>query len=47
MFHSLEKYDGVDFCPLTSAHAKQIAGRAGRYGLEHSTGLVTTLAKLN
>ncbi|MCG8626555.1 MAG: hypothetical protein MJE68_31715 [Proteobacteria bacterium] len=42
VFHDVKKYDGEDCRPLTSAHAKQIAGRAGRYGLNHSSGLVTT-----
>ena len=42
VFHDMEKYDGEERRPLTPAYAKQIAGRAGRYGLDHSSGLVTT-----
>lgn len=45
MFHSLEKFDGEKVTRLTSAHAKQIAGRAGRYGMDHNHGAVTTLEK--
>ena len=42
VFHDVKKYDGENCRPLTPAYAKQIAGRAGRYGLDHSNGLVTT-----
>lgn len=42
MFHTLEKFDGEEVSVLRSAHAKQIAGRAGRFGMEHSHGAVTT-----
>ena len=42
VFNSLEKFDGYQLRALTSAHAKQIAGRAGRYGMEHNHGAVTT-----
>lgn len=42
VFHDIEKYDGEEHRPLTPAYTKQIAGRAGRYGLDHSVGLVTT-----
>ncbi|WP_051200893.1 helicase-related protein [Butyrivibrio sp. XPD2002] len=35
------KFDGVDERPLTSSEVKQIAGRAGRYGI-YDTGYVTS-----
>ena len=42
VFHTLTKFDGRDGRTLlTSGHAKQIAGRAGRYGKDHSHGEVT------
>ena len=42
VFHDMRKYDGEEHSALTPAYTKQIAGRAGRYGLDHSIGLVTT-----
>ncbi len=42
IFHSLTKYNGNEFCLLSSGHVKQIAGRAGRYGQDHTHGEVTT-----
>ena len=41
VFATLEKYDGVSERRLTSQEIRQIAGRAGRYGI-HEEGLVTT-----
>jgi hypothetical protein len=35
-FSTLEKFDGTDTRPLTISEIKQIAGRAGRYGLAKS-----------
>ena len=45
VFHRLEKFDGEKIALLSSSHAKQIAGRAGRYGMDHSCGAVTTLVR--
>lgn len=45
VFSSLRKFDGNSMVPLTSSQAKQIAGRAGRYGSAHSKGEVTTVSK--
>ena len=42
MFSTLMKFDGNDMVQLTSSQAKQIAGRAGRYGSAHSKGEATT-----
>jgi ATP-dependent RNA helicase SUPV3L1/SUV3 len=42
IFASIEKYDGVRMRALTPPEIRQIAGRAGRFGL-HEEGLVTTL----
>ena len=42
IFHSLKKFDGDKHRNLTPAHARQVAGRAGRYGKKHSKGFVTT-----
>jgi ATP-dependent RNA helicase SUPV3L1/SUV3 len=42
VFASLEKYDGVAERTLTPPEIRQIAGRAGRYGI-HEAGQVTTL----
>lgn len=42
IFHTLTKFDGNEKGLLNSSHAKQIAGRAGRYGKDHSHGEVTT-----
>ena len=42
VFHTLTKFDGRDGRTLlTCGHAKQIAGRAGRYGKDHPHGEVT------
>ncbi len=42
VFVSLEKFDGVTTRMLTPPEVRQIAGRAGRYGI-HEEGQVTTL----
>jgi ATP-dependent RNA helicase SUPV3L1/SUV3 len=42
IFALVEKYDGVTDRLLTSQEVRQIAGRAGRYGI-HEEGLVTAL----
>ena len=42
IFAAVEKFDGVTMRSLTPPEIRQIAGRAGRYGL-HEEGLVTTL----
>ena len=42
IFAAVEKYDGVVKRPLTPPEIRQIAGRAGRYGI-HEHGQVTTL----
>lgn len=42
IFASIEKYDGDEMRPLTPPEIRQIAGRAGRYGI-HEEGQVTTL----
>lgn len=40
----MHKYDGKELRPLTPSEAKQIAGRAGRYGGIHgAAGYVTCL----
>eukprot|EP00760_Papus_ankaliazontas_P019223 PhM_4_TR17959/c0_g1_i1/m.8005/K17675/SUPV3L1, SUV3; ATP-dependent RNA helicase SUPV3L1/SUV3 len=42
IFSTLEKFDGKAKAPLSDSHVLQIAGRAGRYGLEFSNvGYVT------
>jgi ATP-dependent RNA helicase SUPV3L1/SUV3 len=38
----MEKYDGKNNRNLTVSEAKQIGGRAGRFGSEFSDGEVTT-----
>lgn len=42
ILYDLSKYDGHEFRQLSSAHLKQIAGRAGRYGRDYDQGEVTT-----
>jgi ATP-dependent RNA helicase SUPV3L1/SUV3 len=42
VLYDLTKFDGHEVRQLTSAHLKQIAGRAGRYGLDFDQGEVTT-----
>ncbi len=42
IFAAVEKYDGETMRPLTPPEIRQIAGRAGRYGI-HEEGQVTTL----
>ena len=44
VFAAVEKFDGVTTRPLLPSEMRQIAGRAGRYGL-HERGLVTTLER--
>jgi len=44
IFAAVEKYDGVATRMLRPAEVRQIAGRAGRYGL-HEEGLVTALER--
>lgn len=44
IFATLEKYDGVSERRLTAQEIRQIAGRAGRYGI-HEEGLVTTTSR--
>ncbi|TFK45530.1 P-loop containing nucleoside triphosphate hydrolase protein [Heliocybe sulcata] len=46
VFHSMHKFNGIKELPLSISQTKQIAGRAGRYGLHgdsNSGGVVTTL----
>ena len=45
IFEAVEKFNGRDRSPLTTSGIKQIAGRAGRYGLhdKDAVGVVTTL----
>ena len=45
VFSTLEKRRGGDIYPLSSAHVKQIAGRAGRYLSQYPRGEVTTVKK--
>eukprot|EP00951_Prasinocladus_malaysianus_P047976 scaffold653284_cov61-Prasinocladus_malaysianus.AAC.1 len=37
VFHTLEKYDGVERAPVSVSHIKQIAGRAGRRSSQWQT----------
>ena len=41
ILYDLSKYDGHAVRQLSSAHLKQIAGRAGRYGHDFELGEVT------
>ncbi|KAG7088658.1 hypothetical protein E1B28_012630 [Marasmius oreades] len=43
VFDALEKFNGEIMRPLSISQTKQIAGRAGRFGLETEGGFVTTL----
>lgn len=43
IFSTLVKFDGDQVRALHAAEIRQIAGRAGRYGLDHAAGLVTAL----
>ena len=42
VFSTLIKYDGTNMVQLTSSQAKQIAGRAGRFGTDHPEGEAMT-----
>lgn len=42
VFSTLMKFDGQNMVQLTSTQAKQIAGRAGRYGSDHPNGEALT-----
>lgn len=42
IFSSLSKFDGVSIRPLTVSEVRQVAGRAGRYGL-HECGYVSAM----
>jgi antiviral helicase SKI2 len=44
VFDAIEKFDGTDKRPLNATEYTQMAGRAGRRGLDE-TGIVITLAK--
>lgn len=41
----MTKFNGIEREPISSNQAKQIAGRAGRFGTNHEAGLATTLIK--
>lgn len=43
IFQQLSKFNGVDTEPVAPSQVKQIAGRAGRFGTAHETGIATTL----
>ena len=43
----MEKFDGKRMSTLSSSQVKQIAGRAGRFGTEYHSGLVTTYVRSN
>ncbi|KAI8923477.1 hypothetical protein BC831DRAFT_470837, partial [Entophlyctis helioformis] len=43
VFVAMDKFNGSDMVPLTISQAKQIAGRAGRFGTQWENGFVTTL----
>jgi len=45
VFSTLTKFDGRTMVQLTSSQAKQIAGRAGRYGSNHPNGEALTFRK--
>ena len=42
VFHTLDKFDGMDYQCLSPSQTRQIAGRAGRFGQDHTRGEVTT-----
>lgn len=44
VFDAIEKFDGLNKRPLNATEYTQMAGRAGRRGLDE-TGIVITLAK--
>ncbi|KAI9453905.1 P-loop containing nucleoside triphosphate hydrolase protein [Lactarius psammicola] len=43
IFETMSKWDGWMEVPLEASQVKQIAGRAGRYGMGAESGIVTTL----
>ena len=46
IFTTMSKFDGVEMRTLEAAETRQIAGRAGRYGLNYADmGIVTTVKK--
>ncbi|UKJ88491.2 ATP-dependent RNA helicase [Theileria orientalis] len=45
IFNKLTKYDGIESRVLNAAEVQQIAGRAGRYGLECGEGQVSCVRK--
>jgi ATP-dependent RNA helicase SUPV3L1/SUV3 len=45
VFQTMTKFNGIDREPISASQAKQIAGRAGRFGTSHEAGLATTLMK--
>ncbi|EDV22910.1 uncharacterized protein TRIADDRAFT_58600 [Trichoplax adhaerens] len=43
IFNSLMKFDGLEITSLTPSHARQVAGRAGRFRSDFNIGEITTL----
>lgn len=46
IFHSLEKYDGIQFRTLMSREFFQMAGRAGRRGIDEFGNVITVIPKV-